>query len=368
MRNQFLIAILSTVHMDLIPPNGIVFRKIYRVRPAAIRLFFSIVPYQVILSVHFAPHRQIYLLIYLGILHCDLHGCKVGGYLRRNSRCFFIYDFRHLNSRMTCHTKGIRIACADISVNLVSSGRIVFCQIHRVFPCAICLLYRIIPNQVILSIFFAPYRKFRLCVSMARCICHPHRQGRAILHSRYRMISAGPTGLVYRSAAIITVGNFYFRTHTVNCACNVVCKLMGHIFIYVNKRRIDNTSTIISMNRISSCILIKAHRNFNGPSSIFLLRSIEPTNIILPIVLTPNSYLTISILCFTQWTQYYSDYAVFFINFCLDETMHVSIFIKIALPITYSRNKTPASNHRTIIRTVFVRFKVIRIVVDVSQI
>ena len=276
MRNQFLTAILSTIHMNLIPANGIVLRKVYRVRPAAIRLLFSIVPYQVILSVHFAPHRQIYLLICLGILHCDLHGCKVGGYLRRNSRCFFIYDFRHLNSRMTCHTKGIRIACAGISVNLVSSGRIVFCQIHRAFPCAICLLYRIVPSQIILSIFFAPYRKFYLCMSVACCIRHFYRQIRAILHSRYRMISAGPTGLVYRSAAIIAVGNFYFRTYTVIRACNVVCKLMGHILHDVNSGSGNNIRSIIRMNLIPAQICISTHGTLDKPTSIALFYTIEP--------------------------------------------------------------------------------------------
>ena len=262
--------------MNLIPSNRIVFRKVYRVSPTAVCLLFGIVPYQIILSILFAPYRQIHLVICLGILHRDLHGIKIRGYHRRNSRRFCIYNFRHLNSRMTCHTKGVRIACASISVNLVNSNRIMFCQIRRVFPRAIRLLYRIIPNQIVLSILFAPYRKFHLRVSMACYICHPHRQDSAILHSRYRMISSGPTGLIYRSAAIIAMGNFYFRTHTIIRACNVVCKLMGHILHDVNSGSSNNIHSIIRMNLITSQICVYTHWNLDKPTSIVLLYTIEP--------------------------------------------------------------------------------------------
>ena len=250
MGNQLLISILFTIHMNLVPSNGIVLCKVYRVRPAAICLLFSIVPYQVVLSVHFAPYWQIHLVVRLSILHCNLHGSEVRGDLRRYRRCFHIYDFCHLNSRMTRHTKGIRIACASIRMNLVNSSRIVFCQIHRVLPRTIRLLYCIIPNQIVLSIFFAPYRKFHLCMSMTCHICHLHRQYRTILHSRYSMISASPTGLVYRSTAIITMSNLYFRAYAVIRACDIARKFMGHILYDVNSGPSNNIYPIIRMNLI----------------------------------------------------------------------------------------------------------------------
>ena len=163
--------------MNLIPANGIVLRKVYCVRPAAICLLFSLVPYQVILSVFFAPHRQIYLIVCLGILHCNLHGSKVRGHLRRYRRHFLRGQLRNIHRCM--RNQFLIAVLSAIYMNLIPANGIVFREVYCVRPAAVRLLFSLVPCQVILSVFFAPHWQIYLliCLGILHCDLHGCKVG-----------------------------------------------------------------------------------------------------------------------------------------------------------------------------------------------
>ena len=202
-------------------------------------------------------------------------------------------------------------------------------QIDVESPIPIRLLFRAVPGKVILSIFCTPDSESDLGVAMAGHIGHLDSQDIVILHCCHNMVLLGPTGLIHCATAVVALRDFCLCANAVICAGRVVGELVGHIFLYINRYCIDDIFAVISVDRVSPYILVEAHRNFDNPSSVILFLALNPANIILPIMLTPNSHFTICIPVIAQRAQHHSDYAIFRINTTLNEPVHTSVFIEV---------------------------------------
>ena len=268
---------------------------------------------------------------------------------------------------MARHAHGVRISGAGIGMDLIIAGGMMLCQIDLTGPVPVRLLFRIVPGQVILSVLHAPDSELDLGMAVAGHIGHLDSQDIVILHRRDGVILLGPANNVLRAAAVVAIRDLRLRADAVVRGGRVVGELMGDVLFYVHKHRIDDILSIIPMDRISPRIFVKAHRNFNDPSSVILFLTLEPLDIILSVMLTPNGHFTILVSFLAQRAQHHGDYAVFFIDVALDEPVHTTIFIEVAPPIAHYRNMSPASDHRAIICAVFIRFEVVGIVTNFHQ-
>ena len=252
-------------------------------------------------------------------------------------------------------------------MDLILAGRVMLCQIDLTRPIPIHLFLCTVPGQVVLSVLHAPDSELDLCMAVAGHVDHLDRQDIVVLYRRDGVILFGPTNDILCAAAVVAIRDFCLCTNAVICADGVIGELMSHGFFHINKYYIDEIFAIIPMDGVFPDIFIKTHRDFNNPSSVILFLALDPANIILAINLTPNGCFAIRIAVFTKRTQHYCDHAIFRINITLYKTVHMSVFVKIALSIAQSPNIAPASDHCAIICAVSIRFKVVGIVPDLRQ-
>ena len=252
-------------------------------------------------------------------------------------------------------------------MDLILAGRVMLCQIDLTRPIPIHLFLCTVPGQVILSVLHAPDSELDLGMAVAGHVDHLDRQDIVVLYRRDGVILFGPTNDILCAAAVVAIRDFCLCTNAVICADGVIGELMSHGFFHINKYYIDEIFAIIPMDGVFPDIFIKTHRDFNNPSSVILFLTLEPLDIILSVMLTPNGHFTILVSFLAQRAQHHGDYAVFFIDVALDEPVHTTIFIEVAPSIAQARNKAPAGDHCTIICAVFVRLEVVGVVTDFHQ-
>ena len=134
--------------------------QIHGVRPRSVCLLFGGIPDDIVLTVHRAPCRQIYLLIFADIRYNELHRAAIRGDCGRDPGRQLFHVRRGVGEHL--HFAVFRA----VYVDQVVPGGVVIRQIHGVRPRSVGLLDGGIPDDIILTVHRTPDREVDLVIPL----------------------------------------------------------------------------------------------------------------------------------------------------------------------------------------------------------